>query len=218
MFLNLFSEIISFICQVILWDNLRQAGCICYRCLFSTLNNSHLIFFKLGQLLFGHIISAKLENQLNCTGTLELIMMSDSAKKEIKQFSLSFHQIILTAIFCDGLALLLSTVVCLSICLSVRPSVLAACVSTYCVYFTVCRYFRHSVDSICSDDPDIVDLSASNTSATFPSFLHSYVYLMTPGDEVDELWKQHVSKVVSESSVNNTVYTAQLFPKLYRVS
>ncbi|KAL4229825.1 hypothetical protein ACF0H5_010217 [Mactra antiquata] len=74
----------------------------------------------------------------------------------------------------------------------------------------------HSVDSICSDDPELVDLSASNTSATFPSILHSYVYLMTPADEVDELWKQHVSKVVSESSVNNTVYTAQIFPKLYR--
>ena len=41
---------------------------------------------------------------------------------------------------------------------------------------------------------------------------------MNQGDEVDEMWKQHVSKVISESSVTNTVYTSQIFPKLYRVT
>ncbi|XP_053400043.1 protein furry-like isoform X2 [Mercenaria mercenaria] len=74
----------------------------------------------------------------------------------------------------------------------------------------------HSVDSICSDDPDLVDLGASASSVTFPNFLISYVYLMNQGEEVDEMWKQHVSKVISESSVTNTVYTSQIFPRLYR--
>ena len=76
-------------------------------------------------------------------------------------------------------------------------------------------YFRHSVDSICSDDPDLVDLGASASSVTFPNFHVSCVYLMNQGDEVDETLKQHVSKVISESSVTNTVYTSQIFPKLY---
>lgn len=74
----------------------------------------------------------------------------------------------------------------------------------------------HSVDSICSDDGDLGDLSASATSTTFPNYLISYMYLMTQGDEVDEMWKQHVSKVISESSVTNTVNTSQIFPRLYR--
>ncbi|WAQ97896.1 FRYL-like protein [Mya arenaria] len=37
------------------------------------------------------------------------------------------------------------------------------------------------------------------------------------GREVDEMWKRHVTKVISESSVNNTICTSQIFPKLYRI-
>ncbi|XP_052797247.1 protein furry-like isoform X3 [Mya arenaria] len=82
----------------------------------------------------------------------------------------------------------------------------------------------HSLTSICSDDDDddddddldTVNLSASATSSTFPNFLVSYMYLVPPCEEVDEMWKRHVTKVISESSVNNTICTSQIFPKLYR--
>ncbi|XP_052278154.1 protein furry-like isoform X3 [Dreissena polymorpha] len=74
--------------------------------------------------------------------------------------------------------------------------------------------------SSCSDDddedPDNAILSASATSSTYPTLLASYMYLMSPTEDVDEMWKMHVSKVMSESSVTNTINTSQIFPKLYR--
>ena len=77
--------------------------------------------------------------------------------------------------------------------------------------------YRNSVTSMGSDDEEPGDLGASSASVTFPQFPVSYLQLMLRGDEVDDLWKTHVSKVISDSSVTNTVSTSQIFPRLYRV-
>lgn len=71
----------------------------------------------------------------------------------------------------------------------------------------------HSLHSSCSDD--LNELGASSTSTTFPS-LHSFMYLMIQSDEVEEIWRQHVNKVISESSVISTINTSRIFPRLYR--
>ncbi|KAL8598756.1 hypothetical protein ACOMHN_033320 [Nucella lapillus] len=40
--------------------------------------------------------------------------------------------------------------------------------------------------------------------------------LCLQGDEVEEVWKAHVSKVMAEASVQHAIRTCQLFPRLYR--
>ena len=88
------------------------------------------------------------------------------------------------------------------------------CSNFLMVHFTF--NYRHSLHSSSSDDME--DLGASATSTTFPSFHASFLYLMIQSDEVEEIWRQHVNKVISESSVTSTINTSRIFPRLYRVN
>ena len=82
-------------------------------------------------------------------------------------------------------------------------------------------YSRHSLSSLCSDDDEEEEearaLSESAASTLFPSALSSYLSLVPACEDVDEGWKRHVTRVMSEASVTNTIYTSHIFPKLYKV-
>lgn len=59
-----------------------------------------------------------------------------------------------------------------------------------------------------------------SSSAASPSFNNRhFTYLcVIQNDEVEDVWKSHISKVISELSAANAVNTSQIFPRLYKVS
>ncbi|XP_063413170.1 protein furry-like isoform X1 [Mytilus trossulus] len=75
-----------------------------------------------------------------------------------------------------------------------------------------------STHSIASSDSDMeqVELSSSATSPGFSQIHSTFMYLTIQTDEVEETWKSHVAKVMSESSALLTLNTTHIFPKLYK--
>lgn len=74
--------------------------------------------------------------------------------------------------------------------------------------------FSHSLHSSYSDG-DMVELSSSTAS---PNFSHlSAAFLNVQSDEVEDLWRSHVSKVMADSTAINVISTCQIFPRLYKV-
>ncbi|XP_048243647.1 protein furry-like isoform X3 [Haliotis rufescens] len=73
-----------------------------------------------------------------------------------------------------------------------------------------------STRSLCSNpsETDIVELTASVSSPSF-SQLQS-LSLNLQSDEVEEVWKNHVTKVMGEVSLAHTFSTFQVFPRLFR--
>lgn len=74
--------------------------------------------------------------------------------------------------------------------------------------------------SIASSDSDMeqIELSSTATSPGFAQIQTTFMYLTIQTDEVEETWRTHVSKVMSESSALLTLNTTHIFPKLYKVS
>ena len=62
-----------------------------------------------------------------------------------------------------------------------------------------------------------IELSSSATSPGFSQIHSTFMYLTIQTDEVEETWKSHVTKVMSESSALLTLNTSHIFPKLYKV-
>lgn len=79
-----------------------------------------------------------------------------------------------------------------------------------------CLFSRHSLYS----NPSEPDNSELNTSMTGAGLLGQSwaLSLCLQGDEVEDVWKSHVSKVMAEASVQHAIRTCQVFPRLYRVS
>ncbi|XP_041356858.1 protein furry-like isoform X3 [Gigantopelta aegis] len=73
-----------------------------------------------------------------------------------------------------------------------------------------------STRSLCSNpsETDLVDLSSATASPSF-SHLHN-LCLSLQSDEVEEIWKSHVTKVLTEVSLSHSLSTFQIFPRLFR--
>ncbi|XP_070197468.1 protein furry-like isoform X3 [Littorina saxatilis] len=67
-------------------------------------------------------------------------------------------------------------------------------------------------------NPSEPDNSELNTSMTGTGLLGQSwaLCLCLQGDEVEEVWKAHVAKVMAEASVQHAIRTCQVFPRLYR--
>ncbi|XP_076468272.1 protein furry-like isoform X4 [Babylonia areolata] len=64
-------------------------------------------------------------------------------------------------------------------------------------------------------EPDNSELNSSMTGAGLLGQAWA-LSLCLQGDEVEEVWKAHVAKVMAEASVQHAIRTCQLFPRLYR--
>ncbi|XP_059157209.1 protein furry homolog isoform X2 [Physella acuta] len=71
-----------------------------------------------------------------------------------------------------------------------------------------------SLSSNSASETDTVDLNSSQASPAFSQL--SGVLLNLEADEVEEVWKSHVTKVLAESSLSHVGKTCQIFPKLFR--
>ncbi|XP_078324714.1 protein furry-like isoform X4 [Crassostrea virginica] len=65
-------------------------------------------------------------------------------------------------------------------------------------------------------DLDIVEVGSNAASPSFLQDKDTFVFMTLQNDEVEDVWKAHISKVMSESSAVLTVKTSQIFPRLYR--
>ena len=74
----------------------------------------------------------------------------------------------------------------------------------------------HSLQTSSDSDMEQVELSSSATSPGFSQIHSTFMYLTIQTDEVEETWKSHVTKVMSESSALLTLNTSHIFPKLYK--
>lgn len=74
---------------------------------------------------------------------------------------------------------------------------------------------RHSLYSNPSE-PENCELNSSLSGHGLAG--HSWALtLCLQGDEVEEVWRAHVAKVMAEASVQHAIHTCQVFPRLYRV-
>lgn len=90
-----------------------------------------------------------------------------------------------------------------------------------CMYrylWIVIFFDSHSLQS--EESESDIDLVESGSNAASPSFIQdkeTFVFMTLQNDEVEDVWKAHIAKVMSESSAVLTVKTSQIFPRLYRV-
>ena len=100
-------------------------------------------------------------------------------------------------------------------CLSIRHSLYSGLIELNKDLIS-CLSIRHSLYS----NPSEPDNSELNTSMTGAGLLGQSwaLSLCLQGDEVEEVWRSHVSKVMAEASVQHAIRTCQVFPRLYRVS
>ncbi|KAK6173602.1 hypothetical protein SNE40_017022 [Patella caerulea] len=102
------------------------------------------------------------------------------------------------------------------------PQDLAASNSILVQNATLQRERRHSSPLTASthslysnhSETDIVELSGNTASPSF-SHLHA-LYFNLQSDEVEEVWRGHVAKVLGEVSLTHAVSTCQIFPRLFR--
>ncbi|XP_048776245.2 protein furry homolog-like isoform X3 [Ostrea edulis] len=72
----------------------------------------------------------------------------------------------------------------------------------------------HSLHS--ESDLDLVDIGSNSTSPSFSQTKDTFVFMTLQNDEVEDVWKTHITNVMSQSSAVLTVKTSQIFPRLYR--
>lgn len=96
-----------------------------------------------------------------------------------------------------------------------KRSFINVCTGTY----GLSSFFdSHSLQS--EESESDIDLVESGSNAASPSFIQdkeTFVFMTLQNDEVEDVWKAHIAKVMSESSAVLTVKTSQIFPRLYRV-
>lgn len=80
-----------------------------------------------------------------------------------------------------------------------------------------CFYSQSLASEESESDLDIVEVGSNAASPSFLQDKDTFVFMTLQNDEVEDVWKAHISKVMSESSAVLTVKTSQIFPRLYRV-
>ncbi|XP_061189012.1 protein furry-like [Saccostrea echinata] len=79
---------------------------------------------------------------------------------------------------------------------------------------TTSSHSLHSEES--GSDIDMVDIGSNSASPSFNQAKETFVFMTLQNDEVEDVWRAHIAKVMSESSAVLTVKTSQIFPRLYR--